>query len=114
MKKLVKRNNANLETAGKQIFNLLEKGYSVEDIAESYSITQSKCEEIIEQHKKELEFKRKSIGRAYEHTDMGKVNALARAGWNIEKIAEEFDTTVKEMKKIIRQYQHDTGKEIYV
>lgn len=45
---------------------------------------------------------------------MGKVNALARAGWNIEKIAEEFKVTEKEMKKIIMQYQKDTGKEIYV
>ena len=94
MKKLAKKNN--------------------EEIAEAYSITESECEERIEQHKKDLKKKKKSKGRAYEHTDMGKVNALARAGWNIEKIAEEFKVTVKEMKKIIMQYQKDTGKEIYV
>lgn len=114
MKKLAKKNNADIENAGPQMFKLLQKGYTVEEIAEAYSITESECEERIEQHKKDLEFKKKSKGRAYEHTDMGKVNALVRAGWNIEKIAEEFKVTEKEMKKIIMQYQKDTGKEIYV
>lgn len=114
MKKLIKRNHTNLDTAGQQMYKLIKEGYTVEEVAEAYSVSLSECEEIIKRYKAELEYKQLSKGRAYEHTDMGKANALARAGWNIEKIAEEFDTTVKEMKKIIRQYQHDTGKEIYV
>lgn len=111
-KKLNHRNRCRLdENANIKILEYYKQGYSVEEIAEAYNVSESTIYKRIKQAEEQIRYQEMSKGKAYENIDMGKVFALKRAGWTLGKIGEEFKMKAEEIAEIIRQWQQDTGKE---
>lgn len=103
--------NKTPESTGHSMKILLNMGYSIEEIAEAYYLDERECQKYIDDYEEIEAYKEMAKGKPYENIDMGKVGALRRAGWNMEKIGSEFGKTEEEMCYIIEQWKKDMGKE---
>lgn len=107
-----KRTGKNLiQTDDERMHELSKEGYTLQEIADAYDISRTNVHMRIKRVKQKETLKEKARGKIYEFIDMGKVFALKRAGWTNKKIGEEFHKTAEEMKRIISEWQQDTGME---
>lgn len=107
LKKLKPRETGYYKETNKAMYDLRIKGYSYLDIAECYGLPQGTVRKRISEHRMLIKYEKNKSGKIYEFIDLGKLQALLEAGWNIKMVAAEFRKDIETMNKIVDEWMKD-------